>query len=280
MASEGGSERLGGSGVPFALRLGGAGLGEFGSEIAEFGVLAGFKTADLLFDRADAGDLTDIRGHAPEEQIAGGVEGASGEVAAVGLGLHIVRAREAGGKGGEGEFLNLDIGGEEGGGGLAIFDGGGAGEFERRDEPGLREVLVARRLGLAIPERLFFDSGGGEFADAFETDDGVAKVGDRGVAVLKVKTLEELLRIVGAHPVQGLADGIGRSTITGEREGALFRRHGGHGDHAFGRLVGGQEVIITGCGSRYGRFTPARFCRDTRMVRGKTPGWICTRWRT
>ncbi len=68
---------------------------------------------------------------------------------------------------------------------------------------GTGKILIARRFRLAIPKRLLFDLGGGQFGDALEAHHGVAQVGDGSVAVLEIEAFEEFLRIVGAHPFDG-----------------------------------------------------------------------------
>ena len=65
------------------------------AKLAQLGVLGGLQAADLLLQRADAGDLADIGGDAQEQQVARDVEGARGDVALVGVGLHVVGAGQA-----------------------------------------------------------------------------------------------------------------------------------------------------------------------------------------
>src|ERR1035438_2676361 len=108
-----------------------------------------------------------------------------------------------------------------------------AGKLRRGDESGFRKVLIARRLCLAIPERFILNLARGQFADAFETQDGMAEIGYRLVTVLKIETLEKTLRVVRAHPIDRLADGICRAAVARERIGALLRRHRGYGDDSF-----------------------------------------------
>ena len=81
--------------VPAAIRLGGAGLRDLFRQLAQFGVFGCLQAADLLFQRADAGHLADVGGHAPEQQVARHVEGARRQVALVGVGLHVRGARQA-----------------------------------------------------------------------------------------------------------------------------------------------------------------------------------------
>src|ERR1022692_1627260 len=91
-------------------------------------------------------------------------------------------------------------------GAARIGGGGGARQFGRRDKAGAREILVARRLRLPVPERLLFDLGRGQLRKAFEAQHGMSQVGDGSVAVLEIEALQELLRIVRAHPRERLAD--------------------------------------------------------------------------
>src|SRR4051794_26562053 len=90
VARERRGERLGGGlCVPNAMRLGRTGLRNLISEFAEFGILGGLEAANLLFQSANAGDLADVGGNTPKEQVAGHVESARGDVALVGGGLHV-----------------------------------------------------------------------------------------------------------------------------------------------------------------------------------------------
>ncbi len=137
---------------------------------------------------------------------------------------------------GEGRVVDEAVGGEEGlPGGLELGDFD-AGEFRGDDEAGFAEVLIARGLGLAVPELFVFGFGGGEFGDAFEAEGEMAEVGDGGVAVLEVEAFEELRGVVGADPVERLGDGVSRAAIAGESVGAFFGGQGGDGENApFGR---------------------------------------------
>ena len=219
---EGGGEGFGLGVVPAAGGGRGAGGGDFGADGADLGVGRGLEAADLLFEGADAGDLADVGGDGPEEEVAGDVEGAGGDVALVGVGLHVVGPGELARQMSEGRVVDEAIGGEEGvAGGLELGDFE-AGEFGGDDEAGFAEVLVAGGFGLAVPELLVFGFGGGEFGDAFEAEGEMAEVGDGGVAVLEVEAFEELGGVVGADPVEGLGDGVGRAAIAGEGVGALF----------------------------------------------------------
>ena len=68
--------------------------------------------------------------------------------------------------------------------------------------PDRRKILIARRARLPVPQLLVFNLGGGQFGDAFEAHHHVAEVGNGRVAVLEVEALEELLRVVRAHPLE------------------------------------------------------------------------------
>ncbi len=110
-------------------------------------------------------------------------------------------------------------------------------QLRRRDESGLREILIARRFRLAVPQRFVFDLARRQFADALEAQHRMAQIGDRLVAVLEVEALEKTLRIVRPHPVDRLPDGIGRPAVPRERISAFFRRHRGDSDDSFGQTA-------------------------------------------
>src|SRR5262249_24533198 len=131
------------------------------------------------------------------------------------------------------------------------------------------------RFRLAIPQRLLFDFGGGQFGDALEGEDGVPEVRDGGVAVLEVEALQEFLRVVGAHPFDGITNGIGRPAVAGQRVGTLLGRHGRHGDDAFG---GGQDAIITKCRSGSGASILRRIFPNMPTGLWRMQAWICARW--
>ena len=118
-------------------------------------------------------------------------------------------------------------------------------EFRRRDEAGARKILIARRARLAVPQLFVFNLGGGELGDAFKAQHDVAQIGDGGVAVLEVEALEKLGGIVRAHPLDGIANRIGRARVARQRIGDLFReawaRRPGRGEVSW-RL---NSVIIT-----------------------------------
>src|ERR1051325_9296921 len=52
-----------------------------------------------------------------------------------------------------------------------------------------------------------------ELGDPLEAQDGVPEIGNGRVAVLEVKTLQELLRVVCAHPLDRIANGVGRPAV-------------------------------------------------------------------
>ena len=68
--------------------------GDLSAEFAHFGEFGDAQALDLLFERADAGDLADVGGHAPEQQVARNIEGAGRDVARIGVGLHRFGARQ------------------------------------------------------------------------------------------------------------------------------------------------------------------------------------------
>ena len=93
-------------------------------------------------------------------------------------------------------------------------------EFRRSDDIASREVLIAAGLGLAVPQLLVFDFDRGEFRDDLEAEDTVPEIGDRGVAVVEVEAIEELLGTVSANPFQAVEDGIGGAAVSGQRVGS------------------------------------------------------------
>ena len=98
-------------------------------------------------------------------------------------------------------------------------------ELGRRHKSGFRKILIARRSRLAVPELFVFHFGGGELGNPFEAHHDVPQVGDGSVAVLEIEALEKLGGVVRAHPIDGIADGIGRAAVARQRECALLGRH-------------------------------------------------------
>src|SRR5581483_12210182 len=98
----------------------------------------------------------------------------------------------------------------------AIRRGALALQLGRRDETLPRKILIPVRLRLSVPERLLLDLGSRDLRDPLEAQDGMTQIGDRGVAVLKIETLQELLRIVGAHPFETLTDRVGRPAVASQ----------------------------------------------------------------
>ena len=114
VARERGRERLGGGFlVPRAGRRLRASCGDFFGQFAHFRILGRFQAADLPLQRADAGDLADAGRDAEEQRVAGDVEGARGDVALVGVGLHVVGTREFFGQMLQDALVNLVIGVEQ-----------------------------------------------------------------------------------------------------------------------------------------------------------------------
>ena len=223
---KGWSEGLGGPiQLPLTARLGGAGGGDLVPDGAHFSVGGGLQPLDLFFERADGRHLADVGRHAPEKQIAGDVERSRRNVALIGVRFHFFRARQLSAQIGERSVMYFPVGGDKRLAGGFIGSGIGGRKFRRRDESGLAEVLIARRFRLTVPKLLVFHFGGGEFGNTLKTHDDVAQVGDGRVAVLEVKTLQELRRIMGAHPGQGFDDGIRRPAVSRQRVSALLRRH-------------------------------------------------------
>ena len=124
---------------------------------------------------------------------------------------------------GEGGVVDEAVGGQEcfaGGEELRAFE---VVELRGDDKAGFAEVLIAGRLGLAVPELFVLHFGGGEFGNAFEAERKMAEVGDGGVAVLEIEAFEELRGVVRFHPGEGVDDGVSRAAVAGECVRALFR---------------------------------------------------------
>ncbi len=235
-------QRLGRILIPHAVRRRGTGRGDLCAELPHFLKLRHAQTLDLLLQRANAGHLADVRGHAPEQQIARHVERPRRDVPRISLGLHRLRPRQF-----PGQifvhlrvYLSVCIEQRPARGVVAIRIR--TRQLRRRDEPGFRKILVARRLCLPVPQRFVFDLARRQLADAFETQHGMPEIGNRLMPVLEVKAFQKTLRIVRPHPLDRLPDRIGRPAVARQRVGAFFRRHGGDGDDAFS-----QTAIIAVC---------------------------------
>ncbi len=107
------------------------------------------------------------------------------------------------------------------------------------------KVLIAARFRLAVPDRFVFQPDGGQFGDILKTDDDVAEIGDRRVAVVEVELLPEFFRGVAVHPLDAVLDGVGRAAVAGERVGAFLRRHRRHCDHPASRSIDAHEISPT-----------------------------------
>ena len=185
------------------------------------------QAADLLLQRPDADHLAHIGGRSERQEVARDVKSPGVHRPVVDLRLHVIGLRSCAGQ------VVLD-GRVQGGIGLVQARGDApVGGLDRRALDVLRyedatrpEVLVAGRLRLAIPERLVLNIDGGELRDAFEADDDVAEVGDRGMPIVEVELLPELLRRVAVDPAQTVFDGVGRAAVARERVGRFLRRHG------------------------------------------------------
>ncbi len=139
------------AGIPNAIGQGGARLRDFVAQAAQFLVFRSLQPADLLLHRANAGHLPDIGGNAPEQQVARHIEGARGQVALVGVRLHLLGARQALAQGGERQVLHLGVGGQQRLAGALIVRGGLAGEFGRRDESGASKNPGSATISPARP---------------------------------------------------------------------------------------------------------------------------------
>src|SRR5215469_9441933 len=84
--------------------------------------------------------------------------------------------------------------------------------------------------------------GGRELGNAFKARHGMPQIGDRCVTVLEIEALQELLRIVCAHPIHGGANRIGRTAVARQSVCRFFGRHRRYRDHPF---VWRQDAIIT-----------------------------------
>ena len=114
MACQRGRQWLGlGVDIPDAIGQRGTRLRDFIAQAAQLLIFGGLQPPDLFLHRANAGDLADIGWHAPEEQVAGDVEGARRQVALVSVRLHVLGARQTLGQGGKREVFYLAVGGEQ-----------------------------------------------------------------------------------------------------------------------------------------------------------------------
>ena len=195
--------------VPDAVRRRGARLSHLIAELTNLGKLRYPQTLDLLFEGPDTGDLPDASRNSPEQEVAGDIERACGEVAFVHLRLHCVRAGKLLRQQSLHQGVDFRVCLKKVIARRLVKGRGLARQLRGRDESGFGKILITRRPRLAIPQRFVFDLSCRQFADAFETEHGVAEVGDGLMPVLEVKAFEELLRIVRPDPVHRLPDGIG-----------------------------------------------------------------------
>jgi len=114
MARKRRGDRLGrGFFVPCArgwLRAGGC---DFFGEIADLGVLRRLQATDLALQRTNAGDLADAGRDAEKQRVARDIESACREIPLIGVGLHVVGAREFLGQVLQNRAVNLKVGVEK-----------------------------------------------------------------------------------------------------------------------------------------------------------------------
>src|SRR4249920_491013 len=79
----------------------------------------------------------------------------------------------------------------------------------RHEPPAGGKVLISARFRLAIPQGLVFESNRGEFGNIFETDDDMAQVGDRRMAVVEIELIPELFSRMSMHPAEAALDRVG-----------------------------------------------------------------------
>ncbi len=226
--------------VPGAFGRRRAGFGNFKAQVTHFTEFRNAQTLDLFFERANACHLTDIGRDTPEQAVTRDVESAGRDVAPVRFGLHRFRPGQLLAQIRIHAGVDLLVGRDQPVARSLILGGLCGIEFRRRDKTALRKILIARRFRLAVPKNFVFHFARREFADAFEAENGVTQVRDRLVTVLEVKTLQELLRVMRAHPLNRLPDGIGRAAVARQSVSALLRRQRCDSDDAFS-----QTVIIT-----------------------------------
>ena len=106
-----------------------------------------------------------------------------------------------------------------------------------------RKVLIAAGFCLAVPQGLVFEPDRGEFGDVLEADDDMTEIGDRGMAIVEIELVPELLRGMAMHPTEAVLDRVGRAAITGQRIGGFLGRHGRQRDDSTGRLIDTHETF-------------------------------------
>ena len=207
---------------------------------------------DLLFERTDARDFADVGRHGERQHVADDVEGARRDVARVDRFLHLRGPGIAAAEQGLDRWKQLAVRREQAvGRGSERCDVRFA-HLPRHVVAELREVLIAARLRLSVPQALVLDMDGGELRDVLEADDNVAEVGDRGMTVLEVELLPEFSRGVVEHPAQARFDRIGRATVAGERVGRLLGGHRCerddarlHGKDGFRLPASGKDITMS-----------------------------------
>lgn len=121
-----------------------------------------------------------------------------------------------------------------------------ASNLARDIPPAGGKILVPAGFGLTVPERLVFQPDRGEFRDIFKTDNDVAEIRDRGMAVVEVELFPELLRGMTMDPVDAGFDRVGLPAVARQGIGGLLRRHRRDGDYAAARLILIHRISIIG----------------------------------
>ena len=101
--------------------------------------------------------------------------------------------------------------------------------------------MIACGTFLAVPALLVNQDDGGEEGKPLDGEGDVGQVGDGAVAVLEVKSVEELLGALGADFVEGLAHGEGGAGVLG---------HGVGEDLRVGAVDGENVGLVAGAGRK------------------------------
>ena len=224
----------------------GGGFAELDAQIAHLGGGMAEQAGDLGFQGAGVHDLAERGVGGERKQVAGHVECAGLEGALVGLGLHGFGTGDAAAQGIENGRGGALVSVEEARNGLGIKLCRGRIRAKIRKKPaGFEEVLVAGRSLLAVPPLLVNQHDGGQQAEPLDGEGDMGQVGDRAVAVLKIKGVEELLGSLAVDLGQRFAH---------RKRGAGVLGHGVGQDLGVG-AVDGEDFGLVACAGRHKRFT-------------------------